>query len=130
MGRTLKILSISVVAIIALAVVGLVAVVVFVDPNAYKDEIIAVVRRTTGREFALEGDLEMAVFPTIRIAVGPATLSNAEGFGPEPMARIGGAELSVRLLPLLSKRVEVTEVSLTGLQSTPARDLSVPHALR
>jgi AsmA protein len=122
MGRLLKIVAIVAGVVIALVAVLLVAVVVLVDPNDYKADITAAVQRSTGRELTLDGDLELAVFPTIRIAVGPASLSNAPGFGAEPMARIGGAELSVGLLPLLSGRIEVSKATVTGLELNLARD--------
>jgi AsmA protein len=122
MNRILKILGIVVGAVVVLFVVLAVAVSLLFDPNDYKGEIAAAVQKATGRELTLDGDLELAVFPTIRIAVGAATLSNAEGFGAEPMARIGGARLRVALLPLLAQRVEIREARLTGLELNLARD--------
>src|SRR5690348_11169526 len=100
MGRILKILGVVVGAVVVLLVVAVVAIGMLFDPNDYKDEISAAVARSTGRQLTLDGDLSLAVFPTVRIAVGSASLSNAQGFGPEPMAKIGGAELRLALLPL------------------------------
>lgn len=122
MGRTLKLIGIVAGAVIVLFVAALVAIGLLFDPNDYKDDITAAVNRATGRELTLAGDLDLALFPTIRIAVGEASLSNAQGFGPEPMARIGGAELKVALLPLLSKRIEIDSATLRGLELNLARD--------
>jgi AsmA protein len=122
MKRLFKILGVVVGVSVLLLVVAGVAVTLLVDPNDYKDEIAAAVRDATGRELTLAGDLALDVFPTIRIAMGEATLSNAPGFGPEPMARIDGASLSVGLLPLLAQRVEVGRARLTGLTLNLARD--------
>ncbi|RPI58488.1 MAG: AsmA family protein, partial [Lysobacterales bacterium] len=122
MNRILKILGIVVGAVVVLLVVVAVAVTLLFDPNDYKDEITAAVQRSTGRELTLDGDLELALFPTIRIAVGSAALSNAPGFGDEPMARIGSASLNVALLPLLAQRVEISEARLSGLELNLARD--------
>src|SRR6185295_19272060 len=69
-----------------------------------------------------DGKLQLAVFPTVRIAVGGATLSNAPGFGNEPMAKIGSAELQVALMPLLSRRIEISDAKLNGLELNLARD--------
>src|SRR5512143_1131923 len=107
MNRPLKILGIVVGVIVLLFVALLVAVAVLVDPNDYKDDITAAVQRATGRQLTLDGKLQLEVFPTIRIAVGGASLSNAAGFGAEPMAKIGGAELKLALLPLLSRRIDI-----------------------
>ncbi len=122
MNRMLKLLGIVVGALIVLFVGVLIAVGMLFDPNDYKSDITAAVQRTTGRELTLDGDLELALFPTIRIAVGSAALSNAAGFGNEPMARIDSAELRVGLLPLLSRRIEIGQARLTGLTLNLARD--------
>src|SRR5262245_19709532 len=122
MNRLLKILGVVVGVIVLLLVVAGVAVTMLVDPNDYKDEITAAVQDATGRELTLAGDLARDVFPTIRIAMGEGTLSNAPGFGAEPMARIESASLSVGLLPLLSQRVEIGSARLTGLTLNLARD--------
>jgi AsmA protein len=124
MNRIFKILGIVVGVVVLLLVAVVVVVGLMFDPNDYKDDITAAVQDATGRQLALEGDLELSLFPTIRIAVGSATLSNAAGFGDDPMARIGSASLSVRLLPLLSKRVEIREARLEGLTLNLARDRS------
>ena len=122
MNRTLKILGIVVGVVVVLFAALLAAVAVLVDPNDYKDQITAAVQKATGRQLTLDGKLQLAVFPTIRIAVGSATLSNAPGFGNEPMAKIGSAELKLGLLPLLSRRIEISEAQLNGLELNLARD--------
>ena len=124
MKRVLKILGVVVGAVLVLLVVVAVAVTLLFDPNDYKDEITAAVQDATGRQLTLDGDLELAVFPTIRIAVGSATLANAPGFGDEPMARIGSAELRVALFPLLARRIEVSRARLEGLELSLARNRS------
>src|SRR5688572_3747651 len=124
MKRVLKILGLAVGGILVLLVVVAIAVTMLFDPNDYKDEITAAVQDATGRQLTLDGDLELAVFPTIRIAVSSATLSNAPGFGDEPMARIGSAELRVALFPLLAQRIEVSRARLEGLELNLARNRS------
>jgi AsmA protein len=124
MNRLLKIVGIAVGVVVLLIVVVVVGVGLLFDPNDYKDDITAAVQNATGRELTLEGDLELAVFPTIRIAVGSASLSNAPGFGDEPMARIGSASLSLALLPLLARRVEISQARLQGLELNLARNRS------
>src|SRR5262245_11438222 len=122
MNRTIKIIGIVVGVIVLLFAALLVAVATLVDPNDYKNDITAAVQKATGRQLTLDGKLQLAVFPTIRIAIGGATLSNAQGFGNEPMAKIGGAELQLALLPLLSRRIEVSNASLKDLELNLARD--------
>ena len=114
MNRLLKFLGIAVGVVILLFVVVAVAVSLLFDPNDYKDDITAAVQNATGRQLALDDDLELALFPTIRIAVGAATLSNAPGFGDEPMARIGSAERSRIVLPSTSSMFKRSAASSTA----------------
>lgn len=124
MGRIVKILGIVVGAAVLLFIAVLVAVGLLFDPNAYKDDITAAVSRATGRSLTLDGDLELQVFPTVRIGVGSAVLSNAPGFGDQPFARIGSAQLQLGILPLLSGNIAIGEARLEGLELNLARDAS------
>jgi AsmA protein len=117
-----KVLAIVAGALLLILVAVLVAVAYLFNPNDYKGQIATAVARSTGRELKLDGDLSFSVFPTIHIGVGPASISNAQGFGPAPMAKIGGADLSVSLWPLLLGRVEIAKARLAGLELNLARD--------
>lgn len=112
--RTLKIAAWVVGGVIAVIGVALLLVVVFVDPNDYRDEIERMVEQKTGRELTLSGDLELSVFPWIAINAGPASLGDAPGFGPEPFAEVREARVGVRLFPLLRGEIEVGQVRIDG----------------
>lgn len=112
--RILKIAGYVVGGLLALVILALVAVVIFVDPNDYRDDIAGVVERETGRKLTLTGDLKLSVFPWVALETGAASLSDAPGFGDEPFVSIQDARVSVRLLPLLRGKLEVGKVQLTG----------------
>lgn len=122
MGRLLKLIGIVIGALVVLVIAIAVGVALLFDPNDYKDQITAAVANATGRELTLEGDLELSVFPTLSISLGPARLSNAEGFGDRPFAEIERASLDVEVLPLLGRRIEIGEARLDGLVLNLARD--------
>ena len=122
MGRIIKLLGVVGGAVLALIVLAMIGLALFFDPNDYKTEISAAVERATGRQLSLEGDLELDVFPRLRITIGAAELANATGFADEPFASIEGAGLAVGLLPLLSRRIEIDEARLEGLVLNLARD--------
>ena len=122
MKRIFKVVAIVAGALVLILVAVLVAVGFLFNPNDYKGEIAAAVARSTGRELKLDGNLALSVFPTVRIEVGSCTLSNAQGFGPGPMAKIGSAELRVALWPLIFGRVELARARLAGLELNLARD--------
>ena len=122
MKKILKVVAIVVGALLVVVVAVVVAVGFLFNPNDYKGQIAAAVTKATGRTLTLDGNLALSMFPTIRIQVGSATLSNAQGFGPAPMAKIGGAELQVSLWPLLFGKVEIGNARLSGLELNLARD--------
>jgi AsmA protein len=116
MGRLLKILLIVVAGLVGIVVIAAIALIVFFDPNDYRDEIAVEVKQATGRDLTIEGDLGLSVFPWLAVEVGRSTLGNAEGFGESPFATFEEARLSVRLAPLLFRQeVTVGTASLDSL---------------
>lgn len=112
--RALKIAGIVVGGIVALIVLALLAVVLFVDPNDYRDDIERLVESKTGRQLTLSGDLKLSIFPWLALEAGPASLGDAPGFGDEPFVAIQEARVGVRLLPLIRGKIEVGTVRLAG----------------
>src|SRR5437879_2081277 len=99
--------------IVVLIVLAIAVVAATFDPNKYKPEIAAAVKDKTGRTLAIEGNLGLSFFPGIGIAVGKASLS--EPNSSRIFARVEQAKIALALWPLLSKRVVVDRVALSGL---------------
>lgn len=78
----------------------------FIDVNDYKSKIEQLVEQNIGRKLTLQGDLELKTFPFIRVKTGELTLANPQGFPRENMLEINSAEIGIRLLPLILKKVE------------------------
>ena len=114
--KALKILAI----VLGAAIVGIVAlaitVALLIDPNDYKDEIIAAVKENTGRDLRIEGDLKLSLFPWLGLETGGVELANAPGFGEQPFARVAAAGVRVEVLPLLRKELVVDTILLDGLE--------------
>lgn len=105
------------------AVVVVAAVIILprvIDPNDYRPQIAKAVEDATGRKLAIPGQIELSVFPWLGLRLGHLELSNAPGFGDEPFAAIDGASVRVKVLPLLSRRLEVDKVLLDGLRANLA----------
>jgi AsmA protein len=115
-GRLIRLFGIVAGALVVLVVAVGVLVGFLFDPNDYKEEITAAVRNATGRTLEINGDLELGIFPSVRIAIGPSSLSNAAGFDAEFFAQIDAASLQVAVLPLLSGRIDVGQARLEGLR--------------
>lgn len=113
--RTVKILAGLVAGIIVLIVAALLAVWLLVNPNDYKGRIATAVKESTGRELVLKGDIKLSVFPWVALQLGPASLGNPPGFGEEPFLAFNRAAVRVKLLPLLSKRLDIDRIELDGL---------------
>ena len=113
--RALRILAIALGGLVLLFVLLLLAVRLFVNPNDYKDRIAQTVRKSTGRELALPGEIKLAVFPWIALEFGPASLGNPPGFGAEPFLAVQHVALRVKLLPLLRKRLQIGRIEVDGL---------------
>jgi AsmA protein len=115
MGRLLKIIFSIIAIIIVLIVAAIVILPLVVDPNDFKPEIQAAVKDSTGRDLLIEGDLQLSVFPWLGVSTGKLSLSNAPGFADKVFAEIAESNVKVKLLPLLSKELEVSRVVLKGL---------------
>jgi len=117
MSRTLKILGILVATAVAVAIFAAIVFVLVFDPNDYKDTISEGVKKATGRELVIEGDLHLSLFPWLAIEMGKTELGNAPGFDDTPFASFESARLSVRVMPLLLQRqVVVGTAALDSLR--------------
>ena len=107
--------------VVSLFVIAAVLLAVMVDPNKYKGEITRLVKEKTGRELVFEGEVKLSFFP-LGVRVGGVRLSNPPGFGDKPFTRIQSASVSINILPLLARRVEVGRVTVEGLELQLLRD--------
>jgi len=115
MNRLLKIILSIFAIIVALIVAAAVILPLVVNPNDFKPEIQQLVKDSTGRDLLIDGELELSVFPWIGISTGKLSLSNANGFSDKVFAEIAESHIKVKLLPLLSKELDVSRVVLKGL---------------
>lgn len=120
--KLLKAAAVALGAIAALAVVAAAVAWLTFDPNDYKGYLADWVEARTGRAFAVEDDLELTFFPWLGVTTGGVSLGNAPGFGEEPFASVERVTVSVRLLPLLRRQVEIGTVRLDGLELDLATD--------
>lgn len=114
--KLLKWLLGTVVVLVLIVGVGVAALVYLVDWNDFKDTIQNQVKKQTGRDLQITGDLSPSVFPWAGISIGEISLANADGFGDIPFASIDSADVKVKLLPLIKREINVRTVELEGLQ--------------
>lgn len=102
--------------LLVLLLAALAMIPLLVNPNDYKDKIADLARAATGRELTIVDDMKLSLFPWIGIEFGRVEFANAPGFGDQPFARITAANVKVRLLPLLQRKIEIDTVALAGLE--------------
>jgi len=101
-----------------LLLVVIISAVVFVsvfDANEYKPEIIAQVEKATGRDFSIEGDIGLTLYPWIGLKLETTRLGNAKGFSQNSFASLEQLNVKVNVLPLLKKEIEINKIQLKGL---------------
>ncbi|MBF0275202.1 MAG: AsmA family protein, partial [Nitrospinae bacterium] len=86
-----------------------------IDLNNYKKQIAEAVKKQTGRDIVIDGDIKLTVFPWVGANIGKVSLSNASGFGNESFLALESASVAVKLMPLIEKKVEVKTVTVNGL---------------
>jgi AsmA protein len=124
MAKPFKIVLYVIGGLILLLVAAAVALPLLFDPNSFRGQISERVEEQTGRSFSV-GDIQLRVFPWLRVAVADAVLGNAEGFGEAPFAEVRQLGVGVKLWPLLTERqVEVSSITLDGLRLRLAIDAS------
>lgn len=91
------------------------------DPNDYKDEIRQLARDKANLELTLDGDIGWSLFPWLGLELTDATLASA-ATPDQPFADVRLLGLSVRVLPLLRKEVQMSDIRVDGLNLSLQRD--------
>ena len=102
--------------VIIVLIAGAVFLVNF-DPNEYKALVTEKVKEATGRELVINGPIEIGLFPTFELKLSDVSLSNPlnAGFRGQEFIVFKEAGLGVKVLPLLQQKIEVSDISITGL---------------
>ena len=93
---------------------GVVALVLTIDPNEYKDELVQLVRGTTGRELVLGGDISLKPGFRATLTLSDVHFANAEWGSRPEMVKIQRFAAQVALLPLIFGELQIHRLILTG----------------
>ncbi len=119
----MKVLKYGLLGLAGLLVLAVVAAAIFAatfDPNRYKEQIEVAVKAQTGRTLKLQGDLEVAFFPSLGARVAKATLSEKDPS--RQFLSVEQAHGSVAFLPLLRGEVIVDRIRVSGLNAQVIKD--------
>ncbi|OAI49251.1 hypothetical protein AYO45_03060 [Gammaproteobacteria bacterium SCGC AG-212-F23] len=103
-------------AVVLLAIAGVVLLTTFLNPNQFKPMIQEQVKKQTGRDLIMDGDLAWSFFPYLGLKTGHIALANPAGFTSGTFAEMSGATVGVKILPLLRKKIESSGVLLSGVK--------------
>ena len=115
--------------ILGLVLLGLLLLVVglgfalthFFDPNDYKEEIRQLARDKANLELNIHGEIGWSLFPWLGLELHQTSLASTAS--PEqPFADLRMLGLSVRVLPLLRREVQMSDIRIDGLALMLRRD--------
>ena len=116
MGKLLKVFGWLIGMLLILILAAIILVPMFVDLNDHKERIILEVKKATGRDLGIAGEIGLSFFPSFALDLNGLSLSNAPGFEAENFAAVKHAQLQVDMLPLLFRQVLVADtVEIEGL---------------
>ncbi len=110
----MKKLIYALVGLLLLVVIAIGVLFLVVDPNQFKPLITDQVKKATGRELVINGDIGWTVWPSIGLSLENVALKNPAGFAEPDLMKFESAQASVSVMPLLGKELEVGMVSLDG----------------
>ena len=105
-------LLIGVAGFVGLLIAALLAAPLFIDVAAYKPEIVAQVKRATGRDVVIEGPIRLSLLPTPAVALDGVKFFNLPGSKNPDMVEVKSVVVKPVLLALLWGEVEPGEVTL------------------
>lgn len=93
----------------------------FFDPNDYKEEIRQLARDKANLELAINGEIGWSLFPWLGLELHQTSLASA-ATPEQPFADLRMLGLSVRVLPLLRREVQMSDIRIDGLALILRRD--------
>jgi len=92
---------------------------IFIDPNDYKADIEKLALEKAGLDLSIDGEIDWTLFPWLGLELNGVRAR----FPDRPqLAQLGQAKVAVKLLPLLSRQVQMSSVEITGLDLSLVRD--------
>ncbi len=99
--------------LLALAATAVLLAPMLIPSDTMRIRIIDAVRDATGRELTLSGDVSVRLLPSARFHAAGVAFANAPWATTPSMAQVKSIDVELRLLPLLSGRIEVARLLLT-----------------
>lgn len=106
----MKILSVIVI-VLALLIVALLSLPFLVDLASYQDHYKPLVEEALNRKIQVQG-IRLTIWPRIGARITGFTVMDDPSFSASPFASLSSLDVGVKLWPLLTKKIEVEEITL------------------
>ncbi|MFT7386822.1 MAG: AsmA protein [Candidatus Endobugula sp.] len=146
--KLIKIALSIVTLIIMLLVAAVILLPQFINPNDYRGQIAGAIKKNTGLEAVIDGNLSLSVFPWLGVSTGKIVLKQPAVIQQSvPTAGVfvdvEAVDIKIKLAPLFSRKVEIDTLilkqprieyivnakgqnSLSGLHASPASSSTAP----
>ena len=114
MSKAIKWILIIASGLVLLFLLAIIIVPLAIDVEKYKPQIEAQVSKATGRSFKLGGKLRPSLFPWVGVSLADLHLGNPPGFEEKDFVFVEEFEVRIKLLPLLSRSVEIKRFVMKG----------------
>ncbi|MBU3576046.1 AsmA family protein [Polynucleobacter sp. UK-Mo-2m-Kol15] len=116
MSKSVKIIISALGGVILLLLAGAWYASTVVDSAQLTKMLSSSVKAATGRDLKISGPVTLRFFPSISVSAERLSLSNASWASSPDMLTLQRIDLNIKTLPLLTKRIELGNVKLTGLE--------------
>ncbi len=93
----------------------------YVDTQEFRERFTSLAHSLVGRDVVLDGELDIALYPSLSLEISGLRVLDVPEFGQAPLARIDRLNVSVKLLPLLSRDVIIRSILVNGLHVNVVR---------
>ena len=107
MKKVLKWFSIIIGGLAAVLVLAIFIVPMFINVRKYKPEIENFAAQAMNRPVAIKGNIDLSLFPWVGLSFSDLHIGNPAGFQEKDFVVVKAFEARVKVLPLLSKKVQV-----------------------
>ena len=117
MHKNLKLSLLIFLALLVLATGGAWYAISAINPAQLTQLLSSSVKAATGRDLKIAGPVSLTIFPSIGVKAEDISLSNASWASGSDMIQLKRIDIGIRLLPLLSKHIEMSRINLHGLDA-------------
>ncbi|MDC0335366.1 AsmA family protein [Pseudodesulfovibrio sp.] len=88
----------------------------YVDTDAFRQRFSDAVEQIVGTPVVLDGELNIALYPALSLEVLGLSIQGEEEFSDTSLVTFDTLQVSVRLVPLLSNRIDIRSILVDGMK--------------